>query len=82
MEKNAAEKLNSNKISPLFEAPSGGTDFTIQWRNLSYMIPDGRIFHHKNSSDNRKINILQNLSGHFKSGHVTAIMGPSGKLTT
>ncbi len=44
--------------------------FQVTWKELTYRVP-GKLFQPK------KI-ILNNISGYFKSGQITAIMGPSG----
>jgi ABC-type multidrug transport system ATPase subunit len=44
--------------------------FQVTWKELTYRVP-GKLFQPK------KI-ILNNVSGYFKSGQITAVMGPSG----
>ena len=44
--------------------------FQVTWKELTYRVPT-KLFQAKRI-------ILNNISGFFKSGHITAVMGPSG----
>jgi len=44
--------------------------FQVTWKDLTYKVPT-KLFRPKKT-------ILNNVSGYFRSGHITAVMGPSG----
>ncbi len=58
-------KMSRIKVSDYpIETPETVEPFEVLWKDLTYKVPQKTI--------------LNNVSGFFKSGNITAIMGPSG----
>ena len=56
-------------LPPLLQRVIG---ITLQWERLNYSVTVGRRRQRKQKP------ILQGISGHVESGHLLAIMGPTG----
>ena len=83
------QSLNDNSNNSITITPR--LSFEVIWRNLTYYRPSGHMFGSKKSKSSSKADakstckatkaqqpILNNISGSFRSGQMTAIMGPSG----
>lgn len=70
----------NNKVSPLNGAKGPKENgFVVSWKNISYTInfPWFMNFIDQKMFPNNKL-ILNDITGHFKRGELTALMGPSG----
>lgn len=56
-------------------------EFSVTWKNLTYAVdkkPSLMSYFKTASFSTKKITILNSLNGQFKSGELTALVGPSG----
>ena len=70
----------NNKVSPLNDAKGPRENgFVVAWKNISYTINFSRFMNliDQKMFPSNKV-ILNDITGHFKRGELTALMGPSG----
>ena len=75
------EYKGGNQLPPgvVIPEPVSGNQIEVSWKNLTYTVDTKSILDtcKKEKPDKTKV-ILKGLSGYFRSGQLTAVMGPSG----